>query len=182
MIHSPATDLKTRKILAWSHFWDMKNVWASSELPVELNVCIFQATCCSVLLYGCETWQLTKDMTRQLDSYATSCYRFMLGIKRVDRVQNTRILQLVSQEPLSTTVQRRQLRWLGHTLRRPPGTLSRRYVLYNPDHGHRRRGRPRLLYTKYIQPLTGVTNLANLDERERERMTNEPDNLHSLQS
>ena len=84
----------------------MKKIWHSKEISTDLNVRIFQTTCLSILLYGCEAWVLTKVMCKRLDSFVTSCYRYMLHIKRTDHERNETILKTVNQEPLSDTVQR----------------------------------------------------------------------------
>src|SRR5580692_7032635 len=95
----------------------MKKLWHSSDINIDLNVRILQATCLSILLYGSEAWVLTKAMCKRLDSFYTSCYRYMLRIKRTDRVRNDIILQTVNQQPLSNVVKERQIRQLGHVLR-----------------------------------------------------------------
>ena len=81
----------------------------------------------------------------------------MLHIKRTDHVRNETILKTVDQQPLSDTVRERQLRRLGHVLRMKEDDISRIYALYGPNHGRRKRGRPRLLYHKYKAQTTGMT-------------------------
>jgi hypothetical protein len=73
-------------------------VWFSQVLPLEPYLRIFEATCCSIpfLLYGSETWQPNKDMTNKFKSLATSCHRYILGIKRLDEVSNADVLQMVN--------------------------------------------------------------------------------------
>ena len=65
------------------------------------------------------------------------------------------IYEKVRQEPLVQVVQRRQLRFIGHCLRRNPNELMNTYALYTPKPGHieRKRGRPRLNYSDYIARL-----------------------------
>ena len=132
-------------------------VWRSKEIKLELKVQIFQATCLAILLYVCEAWVLTKQMCSSLDSFATSCYHYMLNIRRTDRIRYEIILQTVNQQPLYDSVKARQLRRLGHVLRKQNDDLPRKYILYHPEQGRRKRGRPRLLYHKYIEKLTGRT-------------------------
>ena len=134
VIRSPAVDLETRRGKAWGEFWKMGKIWKSEILPLELKFKIYYTTCIAIFLYGCETWQLTKKMCNRIDSFATSCYRIMLNIKRTDRVRNVNVLNTVSRPPLSTTVKQRQLKWLGHTLRKD--SLASKYSLYMS------RGRP----------------------------------------
>jgi hypothetical protein len=170
MMSSSLADLNTRRGQAWGAFWNMKTLWHSFEIPLSLKIRIFQATCLSILLYGSEAWSITKAMSSRLDSFATSCYRYMLNIKRTDHICNEVILEKVGQPSLSTIVKQRQLRWLGHTLRSDLDGISRRYALYWPPHGKRKRGRPRLLYHKYIEQLTGKTNIEEITNLAQDRV------------
>ena len=73
----------------------------------------------------------------------------MLNVKRLDKVSNSKILERVGiKHPLILTVQRRQLKFVGHSLRRAEDELINEYVLYTPEpyHGQRGAGRPPLLY------------------------------------
>ena len=97
-------------------------------------------------------------MESKINAFATSCYRIMLNIKRLDRVTNTKVYQMTGSQPLITTVRQRQLRFLGHILRRPEDEPCRRYALFVPSHGRRRPGRQATSYALYIQRLLGDTD------------------------
>jgi len=75
----------------------------------------------SVMLYGAESWPLSAQMNQLINSFATSVYHVMTGVKRLDKVRNTTVLTSVSRNELIHTVDDRQLRFLGHMLR---NTLS----------------------------------------------------------
>lgn len=156
MMSSSENDLKVRRGQAWGTFWEMTNIWQSDDIPIDLKVRLFHSICLSILLYGSEAWVLTKTMTQRIDSFATSCYRIMLKIKRLDKIRNERVLQIVNQPPLSVTVKERQLRRLGHTLRADRVTLQHKFAVYFPLHGKRKPGRPRTQYHQYIKQITGL--------------------------
>lgn len=170
MMSSSMTDFKVRKGQAWSTFWSMKHIWRSKALPLQLKLNIFQATCLAILLYGCEAWVMTADLRNKLNSFATSCYRFILNIKRTDRVRNEKILDLVEKPPLSVIVVERQLRRLGHILRQDQNSFPNRYALYWPQHGKRKRGRPKLLYHKYMEQITGLNNSQSIIQAAQDRV------------
>ena len=152
---SAASDLKRRKALAWSAFWKLEHLWRSSQLSISTKVNLFYTTCVTILLYGCESWVLSQDMESKINAFATSCYRIMLDVKRKDRIPNTIIHSRTNTQPLIHCVRKRQLRFLGHILRLPEEEPARRYALYIPTHGRRRRGRPRTSYLAYIQRVLG---------------------------
>ena len=159
MMASSSSDLKKRRALAWAAFWKLERLWRSAGTPITTKVKLFKALCVTVLLYGCESWVITKDMENRINSFATSCYRIMLNIKRLDRVPNDRIYEMTESKPLIEQVRMRQLRFLGHILRMPEDEPAvRLYALYIPSHGRRRPGRQRTTYLQYIQQLLGDHN------------------------
>jgi hypothetical protein len=166
MVLSSNTDIKVRKGLAWKAFWKLRNIWKSTTIPTKLKINIFKASCISILLYGSESWIITKTLEKSLNSFATSCYRIILNIKRLDKISNNTIYENVKQEPLVQTIQRRQLRFIGHCLRRNSNEFTNMYALYTPKpgHGKRKRGRPRLKYVDYVARLINNDDPPTIDE------------------
>ena len=76
----------------------------------------------------------------------------MLNIHWSESITNGILYELTNQRPLSETIQQRQLRFIGHSLRRSPNELINQYALYTPkeNNGKRRIGRPATIYAKYI--------------------------------
>ena len=107
----------------------------------------------SVLLYGCESWIISEQLMIKINSFATSCYRVLLGVGRLDKVPNDEILHRVGKPPLINAVRRRQLGWLGHVLRRDEREPARIFALYIPEHGKPGRGKPPLTYLKQSATL-----------------------------
>ena len=163
MMASSSGDFKRRKGLAWTAFWKLEHLWRCPTIPISTKVKLFNTTCVTVLLYGCESWILSGAMESQINAFGTSCYRIMLNIKRIDRVTNSTIYDLTQTSPLVENVRSRPLRFLGHVLRMPDDEPCKMYALYTPSHGKRKPGRQRTLYLKYIQCLLGDTN--NIPEK-----------------
>ena len=86
MMDSSGADLKRRKALAWSAFWKLEKLWRNQTTSIATKVRLFNTTCLTVLLYGCESWVITRHMENSINAFATSCYRIMLNIKRTDHV------------------------------------------------------------------------------------------------
>ncbi|XP_038056051.1 uncharacterized protein LOC119728045 [Patiria miniata] len=122
---SSASDLKRQKALAWSAFWKLEHLWRSSVIPISTKVKLFQTICVTVLLNGCETWVITHDMEDKINAFATSCYRIMLNIRRLDRIPNTTIYNLTNTVSLVVRLRTRQLKFLGHVLRMPDDEPAR---------------------------------------------------------
>ena len=94
-------------------------------------------------------------MGNKINAFATSCYRVMLNIKRIDHVLNTIVYSMTNTVPLIHLVRHRQLKFLGHILRMSKEEPARRYALYIPTIGNRRPGWPRTSYLTYVQRLLG---------------------------
>ena len=90
----------------------------------------------------------------------------MLNIKRLDRVSNAEMFRKIGIDPLVIQIQRRQLRYVGHCLRKPQDEMINKYVLYQPveRHGRRGRGKPKLLYPQYIGFLINSETPPTVDE------------------
>ena len=155
MVASTDNDIKVRKGQAWAAFWKLKNIWQANNISIDIKLRLFQASCLSILLYGSETWTITEYHRKTLDSFATNCYRIMLKIKRIDKISNDEIYKRVNRKPLTTTIFKRQLEWVGHMLRRDTNEPIRKYALYQPPSqlGKARKGR---------QPLNFIDHIANL--------------------
>ena len=52
----------------------LDKIWKSNHIPTQLKINIFRTSCVSILLYGCETWILSKTLEDYINSYATNCY------------------------------------------------------------------------------------------------------------
>ena len=95
MMASSSGDLKRRKGLAWKAFWNLERLWRCPNISISTKIKLFNTTCVTVLLYGCESWVLSKAMESEINDFGTSCCRIMLNIKRIDRVSNAKIYYIL---------------------------------------------------------------------------------------
>ena len=153
MVTSSLNDLKRRKALGWSAFWSLHEIWCSLSIPLDLKLRLFRTTCLFVLVYVCETWIITKFMDAKLNAFATSCYRTMLNMKRLDNVLNAKNFYLTGTSPLLSMVMLRQLKFLGHILRMEKDEPANNCALYEPSHGKRPPGRPRRFFPHQVQEI-----------------------------
>ena len=72
-------DMKIRIAKAWSTLNKMDVVWKST-LNRDLKISFFRATVESVLLYGAESWTLTKTLQTRLNRTYTRLFRTALNI------------------------------------------------------------------------------------------------------
>ena len=100
MMASSRGDLKRGKGLPWTAFWKLEHLWRCPSISIPTKIKLFNTTCVTVLLYGCEVWVLSKAMESEINAFGTSCYWIMLNVKRIDRVSNATIYDLTQASPL----------------------------------------------------------------------------------
>ena len=128
----------------------------------------FQATVASILLYGCTTWTLTKQLEKKLDGNYTRMRRAILN-------KSWRQHQLYGHlPPITKTIQVRRTRHTGHCWRSRDELISD-VLLWIPTHGREKAGRPARTYIQQRCEDTGccqedLPEAINDREKWRERV------------
>ena len=146
-------DVKARIGKARAAFIQLKNIWNSKELSLDTKIRLFNSNVKSVLLYGAETWRMTKATTGKVQTFINSCLRRILQIRWPDTINNTDLWQRTCQRPIEEDIRRRRWGWIGHTLRKPPTNITRQALKWNPQ-GKRKRGRPRNTWRRDLEADT----------------------------
>jgi len=58
-------------------FSKLRRVWLSKLLRKDNKIRIFNACVKSVFLYGCETWIVTKEIQRKIQTFVNGCLRYI---------------------------------------------------------------------------------------------------------
>ena len=87
-------------------------VWCCQYLCGRTKVQVFRSLVLSVLLYGCETWTLIRDLRWTLHSFGTRFLRRILGYRWSNFVSNEWLLRETQMRFVTCIV--RQLRLYGH--------------------------------------------------------------------
>ena len=135
-------DVKVRIGKARAAFHQLKNVWGSSDLPLNTKIRIFNSMVKPVLLYGAETWRTTVNTMKRIQAFNNTCLRRILRIRWPNKISNLELWQRTGQHPVEEEILQRRWRWIGHTLRKPASNITRYALFWNPQ-GRRKRGRPR---------------------------------------
>ena len=105
-------DIQEKIGRAMSRCGKLRPILDSPDLCVSIKLRLYQAAVCSLLTYGCETWQLTKRAMRQING-ANS--RMLARFTRKSIPQEARPWS--TSFDLVLSIRKRRLRWLGHILR-----------------------------------------------------------------
>ena len=135
-------DIKCRINKARHAFNTLRPVWRSKALSLRNKIRIFNTNVKSVLLYGSETWRVTKTSTHKLQTFINKCLRNILTIRWPEVVSNEHLWDRTKQMPIETEIKMRKWGWIGHTLRKPASNITRQALDWNPQ-GKRKVGRPK---------------------------------------
>ena len=142
-------DIRSRLGKARSVFHRLSKVWRTGEFRRETKMRIFKSNIIAVLLYGCETWRMTKADEKRLDTFLHKCLRRIFKVHWPMRVPNDEIRRRAGIEKISTQVRRRRWKWIGHVLRMAPNRNPHVALSWAPS-GKRSRGRPRETWRRTV--------------------------------
>ncbi len=117
---------------------------------MRTKINIFNSVVKSVLLYGSETWKLTKQQSKRLNSWQNRCLRKILRIFWPQTITNVELYNQTRQEPLNNYIKRRRWKWIGHILRMPQAKIPSVALTWAPE-GKRKRGRPRMTWRRMVE-------------------------------
>ena len=155
-VSSTEKDTDTRLTKAWTAIDRLSTIW-KSELTDKMKRRFFQAAVVSILLYGCTTWTLTKQLEKKLDGNHT---RMLQAILNKSRRQHPARYQLYSHlPPITKTIQARRTRLAGQCGRSRDEFISD-VLRWTPSYGLVKTGR---LARTYIQQLFEETGCSPED-------------------
>ena len=136
-----AQDVAQRIQKANGAFVQLWRVWRNNKISTRTKFHIFRSNVKAVLLYGSETWKVTK-ITSKLQVLVNGCLRRILNIHWPEVISNEELWRRAEEIEISTQIKRRKWNWIGHTLRKGQDTIEREVMDWNPQ-GQRKRGRPK---------------------------------------
>ena len=143
-------DINSRLCKARAAFGKLSGVWKSSILSKNTKIRIFKSNVIAVLLYGCESWRMTKGDEAKLDTFQHKCLRRHLKIYWPMRVSNEEVRRRANTETISELVRKRRWTWIGHVLRMDNSCLPRVAQTWAPE-GKRKRGRPKETWRETVE-------------------------------
>ena len=134
---------------ARNSYCSIRNIWKSNIYSLKTKLRFFNSNVISVLLYGCQSWRVSKDDMNKLDVFQTKCLRRTCNIFWPNKISNEDLYRITNLSPISTQIQKHRLRWLGHVLRMPQDYIPKVALRWTPT-GKRNRGRPKTRWRRTI--------------------------------
>ena len=137
----------------------LKTVWKDRKITSKHRIQILRSIMTSTFLYACETWTLTAELERRIQTFEMRCYRKIFGISFRDRITNEYVRNRVStaigpHDDLLSIVKTRKLRWYGHVAQ---ATGLANTIMQGTVPGGRRRGRPKKCWHDNIKEWTELS-------------------------
>ena len=122
-------------------FASLRSTWRSKNISQKTKIRFFKTNVLSTLLYGAESWKMTKTISHKLEVFQNKCLRRILRIYWPQTISNYELRRRTGTEPVTQQVRRKRWKWIGHMLLMPPAALPRVALRWTPD-GRWKRGRP----------------------------------------
>ena len=153
-VASTEKDIDTRLTKAWTAIDRLSIIW-KSDLTDKMKRSFFQAAVISILLYGCTTWTLTKQLKKKkLDGNYTRMLTALLN--KSWRQHSTRHQLYGHLPPITKTIQARRATHAGHCWRSKDELISD-VLLWTPAYGQEKAGRPARTYIQQLCEDTGCS-------------------------
>ena len=145
-VSSTEKDIDTQLTKAWTAIDKLSIIW-KSDLTNKMKCSFFQAAVVSILLYGCTTWTLIKQLERKLDGNYTRMLQAILN--KSWRQHPTRHQLYGHLPPIMKTIQVRWTRHTGHCWRIRDELISD-VLLWTPTYGRAKAGQPARTYIQQL--------------------------------
>ncbi|KAJ4433359.1 hypothetical protein ANN_15618 [Periplaneta americana] len=113
-------EIDRRIASAWRKFWSLSFILMDKSQKLQNKGQIFNSCIAPVLLYGAQSWSLTKKQALKLGRCQRRMERKILGISLKDRIRNEEVRRRSGVEDVVTLANRMKWRWGGHVVRMQP--------------------------------------------------------------
>ena len=143
--------IKKRLLLGKKVMTNLDSIFKSRDITLPTKLRLVKAMAFPVVMYGCESWTVTKTEHPRIDAFELWCWRRLFRVPWTARRSNQSILKEMSPGiSLEGMMLKLKLQSFGHLMRRVD-SLEKSLMLGGIG-GRRRRGQQRMRW------LDGITN------------------------
>ena len=118
---------------------------------------VFDQCVLTTIVYGAETWKMTKEMTQKLVTTQRAMERKMLHLSLKDKIRHTEIRKKTKVQDIMTKIKAAKWKWAGHVIRTNDNRWTKRMTEWQPRNGKRKRGRQKRRWRDDITSYMGTT-------------------------
>ena len=138
---------------------NLDNVLKSRDITLLTKSHLIKAIVFPVVMYGCESWTITKAEHQRTDAFELWCWRRLLRIPWMARRSNQPILKEISPEySVEGLMLKLKLQYFGNMMRRTDS--FEKTLMLGKIEGRKRRGQQRMRW------LDGITDSMNVSRSE----------------
>ena len=89
-------EIKRRLLLGIKVMTNLDSILKSRDITLSAKVCLVKARVFSLIMYGCESWTITKAAGRRIDAFELWCWKRVLRVTWTARRSNLSILKEIS--------------------------------------------------------------------------------------
>ena len=142
-------ELNSRIGQAKSAFMKLKNILINKNLSFKCRHRVLKCYVYAILTYCSETWTITKQLEERIEAFEMWCFRRMQRISWKALKTNSEVLaQTGTSRDLLKSIRTRQLRFLGHVIRK---RKLEHLALTGKIDGRRSKGRQRNVYLQQFR-------------------------------
>ena len=99
-----------------------KPIWRQSNICLGSKAKLMRSHVLSIYLYARESWTLTAELGKRMQTFEMRCYQRLLNISNKDHGTNEDVHRKIQAaigkyDELLTLIDKRKLRWFGHVSR-----------------------------------------------------------------
>jgi len=130
---SDDTDVDDRITAASKNFNALgKELFRNRKISLHIRCRLFVATTINILLWGCDTWAITRTQLNKIEVFHRRCIRQMIGITmhhvKEHEIKNEYIYKKSNLKSAETYIRIRQLRFLTRIAHMDPSRLPRQVI------------------------------------------------------
>jgi len=88
-------------------FVQLYPVWRNHNISKGVKIRIYNTNVKLVLLYACETWKTTSQITSRLQTFINKCSRRIMDIKWNDKITNEELWRITKQKAIEIQIKGR---------------------------------------------------------------------------
>ena len=134
-------EIQRRIRAGWAAYAKHRDIFRSN-LAICLKRQVYHSCVLPAMIYGAETWTLTKQAQKKLAAAQTKMERSMLNITYKDRKTNIWVRERTKVIDIINTMRKRKWSWAGHINCLKDNRWTSRVTTWRPYDKKRRQGRP----------------------------------------
>ena len=148
-------EIKMRIARAKNQFYKLGRFLTNKKIKIMARKRIVDCYVHSTLMYGAETWTITKGARKRLEAFEMWCYRRLLKLSWTRKTSNERVLDMAEAEKkVLRTIKDKKLKYYGHVIRYQE---IQKDALTGKIDGRRSRGRQRKTWIDDLKEWSGLT-------------------------